>query len=79
VRPFYYYHSPGKGFVLASKSSSAYATCSQGSERGQAIVTELQGIDRTGTFFLSTARLPLADLRLVSDGHSAPMNTGIHC
>ena len=65
VRPFYFHHTPGRLFAFASDTDSLLAVpdiphrLNEG-RIADALVDELEGIDRTSTFFLDIARLPPA-------------------
>ena len=72
VRPLYYHHTPDKRFVLASETTAVLtqpvpAELNEG-RIADAIVRELEGIDKTSTFFQSVVRLPPAHWLLLKNG-----------
>ena len=74
VRPLYFHHAPGRLFVFASDTDALLALpevpCRVNEGRiADALVQELEGIDRTSTFFLDIARLPPARTLLLAAGH----------
>jgi asparagine synthase (glutamine-hydrolysing) len=72
VRPFYYSYSAARRFVLASEPGAVLrqpisADLNEG-RIADAIVSELEGIDKTSTFFQSVTRLPPATYAILRDG-----------
>lgn len=65
VRPFYFHYSPGRLFAFASDVDALLALpdvprrINEG-RIGDALMGDLEGIDRTSTFFLDIERLPPA-------------------
>ena len=65
VRPFYYHHTPGQFFVFASEPRAILALekvpCIINEGRiADFLVNQLEGIDKTSTFFANIYRLPPA-------------------
>ena len=72
VRPFYYHHSPNRLFAFGSEtrallSQRGVPTSVDEGRIADAIVSELEGIDKTSTFYVSITRLPPAHT-LMLDG-----------
>lgn len=71
LRPFYYYHDPGRIFVFASEPR-AILVLQQVPYRinegrlADFLITQLEGIDKTSTFFEEVYRLPPAHLLAVA-------------
>ena len=75
VRPFYFHHAPGRLFAFASDTDALLALpevpCRVNEGRiADALVQELEGIDRTSTFYLDIARLPPARTLQLAAGHA---------
>jgi asparagine synthase (glutamine-hydrolysing) len=72
VRPFYYHWAPGRWFAFASEADALVAIpqVPEDLDEGRiadALVSELEGIDATSTFYRAVVRLPPAHT-LVLDG-----------
>jgi asparagine synthase (glutamine-hydrolysing) len=71
VRPFYYYHDPGRIFVFASEPGAILVLKQIPYRINEAriadfLVTQLEGIDKTSTFFEEVYRLPPANIFAVT-------------
>jgi asparagine synthase (glutamine-hydrolysing) len=71
VRPFYYYHDPGRIFVFASEPRAILVLKQIPYRINEAriadfLVTQLEGIDKTSTFFEEVYRLPPANIFAVT-------------
>jgi asparagine synthase (glutamine-hydrolysing) len=65
IRPFYYYHDPGRLFVFASEPRAILVLKQVPYRINEAriadfLITQLEGIDKTCTFFENVYRLPPA-------------------
>ena len=70
VRPFYYHHAPHRLFAFASEADAllSHAEVPADLNHGRiadALVGELEGIDRTSTFYAAVTRLPPAHTLIV--------------
>lgn len=71
VRPFYYHFSPGRLFAFASEADAllqvrGVPTDLDEGRIADALVQQLEGIDKTSTFFRAVRRLPQANTLLIS-------------
>ncbi len=71
VRPFYYHYSPGRLFAFASEADALLEVRGVPPELDEgriadALVQQLEGIDRTSTFYAAIRRLPPANTLTVS-------------
>ncbi len=73
TRPLYYHHRPGMAFSFASTPDALFAGGVVSRELNEAriadyLVSELEGIDKTSTFFKDVFRLPPAHTATVASG-----------
>jgi asparagine synthase (glutamine-hydrolysing) len=71
TRPFYYHHRPGKVFTFASTPDALFAGAVVSRQLNEAriadyLVSELEGVDKTSTFYADVFRMPPAHTMTVS-------------
>ena len=73
VRPFYYHYAPGRLFAFASETDALLTlrdvpTAIDEGRIADALVSELEGIDKTSTFYQAIVRLPPAQTLRLENG-----------